>query len=106
MKVNELLKLARKYLLNVTAIELSSRIKVSQSYVSEIENEKKEPSLLTIQKYAQILKVPLWALFFVLEELSTNKFRKLSEFKKAQEVEKIIASFVKRKNQVSKLTKI
>jgi transcriptional regulator with XRE-family HTH domain len=45
--------------------ELASRVDVTQSYLSQIENDRKEPNLSTLRRIAQELGVSLPILFFL-----------------------------------------
>lgn len=49
-----------------TQVELAARAKISASYLSLLEqNKRKDPSLSTIQKLAEALRVPFGILFFL-----------------------------------------
>lgn len=65
----------------VTLTELSSEFKLSQGYLSEIELQKKEPTLEVIQKYSQKFNVPVSAIMFFSEHKGESEiiksFRKL-----------------------------
>ena len=63
---------------NLTMIELSKLCKVSQSYISDLENGKiKNPSIIKIEKIAAALGVP------VLELLNNNYDKSKYELEKA-----------------------
>ena len=49
--------------------ELSNRLGISKSYVSEIETGRKEPSIGVISKYAEEFKIPLSSILFFSEQL-------------------------------------
>ncbi len=53
---------------NMKATELSEKLSISRSYLSEIENGKKRPSLEIIQKYADIFKTKPSAILFFSEQ--------------------------------------
>ena len=53
--------------------ELSDRLGVSQSYLSEIESGRKEPSIGLIKKYSQEFKIPLSSILFFSERLCDHK---------------------------------
>lgn len=50
--------------------ELSDRLGVSNSYISEIETGRKEPSIGIISKYAEEFKIPLSSILFFSEQLN------------------------------------
>ena len=56
--MNETIKL-RRIQLNLTQQELSERSGVSQQLISQIENGKAQPSLRTITKLAEVLKLDI-----------------------------------------------
>lgn len=49
------------------AIEMCKYLDISQSYLSEIENNKKEPSLTLLNKYAKIYDIKLSSLILISE---------------------------------------
>ena len=50
------------------ASELSAALGISSSYLSEIENNKKQPSLEILQKYADIYEIKLSSLILLSED--------------------------------------
>lgn len=48
---------------NLKQKELAAKLEIKDSYLSLIENEKKEPSLSLLKKIAEVLNVPM-AMFF------------------------------------------
>ena len=51
------------------ASEMSSELGISASYLSEIENNKKQPSLELLQKYADIYGIRLSSLILLSENM-------------------------------------
>ena len=51
------------------ASEMSSELGISASYLSEIENNKKQPSLELLQKYANIYGIRLSSLILLSENM-------------------------------------
>ena len=47
----------------LTQAELAKQIGVSTSFITEIETVRKAPSFSTIEKIAEVLQTPAWALF-------------------------------------------
>lgn len=56
--------------------ELAERLGVSKSYVSEIENGNRTPSMEVIQRYADTFKVPVSSVMFFAENLEDAKNRR------------------------------
>lgn len=57
------------------AKEISDRLGVSPSYVSEIENGKKQPSLELLAKYAEIFEIKVSSLLLLSENIEETKAR-------------------------------
>ncbi len=55
--------------------ELADEMEVSSGYISDIENNKKKPSMDIIQKYANYFNTTPSALLFFAEELDEEKCR-------------------------------
>lgn len=53
--------------------ELAERLELSKSYVSEIENGNRTPSLDVIEKYAETFGVPISSIMFFSEQLESQK---------------------------------
>jgi transcriptional regulator with XRE-family HTH domain len=47
----------------LTQAQLSKKINVSTSFVTEIENARKAPSFSTIEKISRVLNAPSWSFF-------------------------------------------
>ncbi|GED28680.1 hypothetical protein BAG01nite_47820 [Brevibacillus agri] len=63
------------------ATEMSSKLGISSSYLSEIENNKKQPSLELLQRYSEILGIRLSSLILLSENLeNATKRNKSQEF--------------------------
>ena len=73
--LNRALKLLRIYY-QMTQADLSTRLGLSKSYLSEIESGRKEPSLALIYKYADVFKVPASNILIFSERLSEQKTQK------------------------------
>ena len=63
MKIKKTIKLIRT-LKGLKQKELSEKINVSHNYLSAVENEKREPSLIFLNKLSEVLKVPI-SFFFI-----------------------------------------
>ena len=68
MMINETLKMLRT-INGMTGKELADRLIISTSYLSEIENGRKAPSLELLEKYSAIFDVRLSTLILFTEEM-------------------------------------
>nr|WP_298890081.1 helix-turn-helix transcriptional regulator [uncultured Acinetobacter sp.] len=66
--INDALVAIRKYH-GISQTELSSQFGISNSYLSEIENGKKKPSLDLLEKYSEQFDMPVSSLLFFSEKL-------------------------------------
>lgn len=57
------------------AVEMSSMLNISASYLSEIENNKKKPSLDLLEKYADVFEIRLSSLILISEDVEMAKKR-------------------------------
>lgn len=64
--IGEVLKRLRK-IYGYKAVEMSYQLGISSSYLSEIENGKKQPSLDLLKKYAQLFGIKLSSLILLAE---------------------------------------
>jgi len=53
--------------------ELANMLDISQSYVSELENNKKQPTMEVLDKYAKVFGIKKSTLFLFAESLETEK---------------------------------
>lgn len=51
-----------------SAKEISQKLSITPSYLSEIENDKKQPSLTILKKYSELLDVKLSTLILITEK--------------------------------------
>lgn len=72
--IGETLKRTRN-IYGMTASEMSSALGISASYLSEIENGKKQPSLELLEKYADIYGIKLSSLILLSENIEDAKRR-------------------------------
>ena len=70
--LNEALRLIRAYH-DISQTQLSSDLAISNSYLSEIENSKKTPSLDLLDKYSKYFDIPVSSLLFFSETLDNKK---------------------------------
>lgn len=64
--IGEVLKRLRK-IYGYKAVEICNHLGISPSYLSEIENGKKQPSLEHLKKYAQLFGIKLSSLILLAE---------------------------------------
>lgn len=63
------------------AFEMSELLQISKSYLSEIENNKKQPSLALLEKYSEIYGMKLSSLILLSENYEeANKSNKGDKF--------------------------
>ncbi|MBI3714132.1 MAG: helix-turn-helix transcriptional regulator [Burkholderiales bacterium] len=70
--LNEALRLIRAYH-DISQTQLSTRLEISNSYLSEIESGKKQPSIELLKKYSECFDVPVSSLLFFSENLDKEK---------------------------------
>ncbi len=56
--------------------ELADMLEISQSYVSELENNKKQPTIEVLDKYAKVFGMKKSTLFLFAESLEIEKEKK------------------------------
>jgi len=61
------------------ASEMSTKLGISNSYLSEIENNKKPPSLELLQKYSNVLGIKLSSLILLSENLDQASSKNRSQ---------------------------
>lgn len=74
--------------------ELAERLKVSKSYISEIEKGNRTPSLDLIDRYAQVFKVPASSIMFFSEQIESSQKGKSAIPKARQAVAYKIIKFL------------
>jgi transcriptional regulator with XRE-family HTH domain len=75
MKIGEVKKKLR-LLYSVSAKDLAHDIGISPSYLSEIENSKKTPSLELLNKYSQVFEIKVSTIMLMAEDYSENRRKK------------------------------
>lgn len=54
---------------NLSQKDIAQKIGISKSYISEIEANKKHPSLKTIAELCLVFQIKMWELFYLAEHL-------------------------------------
>lgn len=85
--LNRALKLLRTYH-QLTQVELAKRLKISNSYLSEIETGVKTPGIDLLEKYAEIFKMPVSSIMLFSEKMSGEE--KAGEKLRVAAAEKIL----------------
>lgn len=70
--LNQALRLIRTYH-DISQTELCSELGISNSYLSEIESGKKQPSLEILNKYSEQFDIPLSSILFFSENIEAPK---------------------------------
>ncbi|WP_138226515.1 helix-turn-helix domain-containing protein [Paenibacillus algicola] len=87
--IGEVLKRTRT-IYGYNATEMSLKLGISKSYLSEIENNKKQPSLEILQKYSDIYGIKLSSLILLSEDYNdASKTSNSQEF-----VKKLMMRFI------------
>jgi transcriptional regulator with XRE-family HTH domain len=66
--LSETLRLLRVFH-DLKQIELAGRLEISKSYLSEIENGNRTPSMEILQRYADTFRIPLSSILFFSENI-------------------------------------
>jgi transcriptional regulator with XRE-family HTH domain len=75
--------------------DLAERLELSKSYISEIENGNRTPSLEVIEKYADIFSVPVSSIMFFSEQLGARDGDKLRAVGARKAIASKILNFLK-----------
>ncbi|MDP2245229.1 helix-turn-helix domain-containing protein [Pseudomonas sp.] len=70
--INKALKLIRTFY-DVSQSDLSARLGISNSYLSEIESGKKQPTMDILSRYSDQFEIPLSSILFFSENLDSPK---------------------------------
>lgn len=83
------LKLIRQYH-RLTQAGLAEELKLSKSFISELENGNRRPSLDVLEKYAAYFQLPLSSLMLFSEELESDSWHERSRAFMASKVVKML----------------
>ncbi|WP_277960739.1 helix-turn-helix domain-containing protein [Pseudomonas sp. RIT-To-2] len=72
MMLNQALRLIRTYH-DLSQTELCKELGISNSYLSEIESGKKQPTIELLTKYSDHFEIPLSSILFFSENMDTPK---------------------------------
>ena len=74
MEIGEILKRLR-VIYGIKASQMADNLELSTSYLSEIENNKKQPNLRLLEKYAEIFQIKLSSIILLAESHEEMKMR-------------------------------
>lgn len=83
--LNEALRLIRVFH-NMNQKELSEKLEISRSYLSEIESGKKNINVDLLNKYSTVFDIPSSSLLLFSENLENNKFSEKTRIYVAKKV--------------------
>lgn len=87
--IGRALKIIRKFN-NIKQKEFAASTGLSPSYISEIENGIKEPTLDVIQRYSEEFDIPMSSILFFSEELKNKKASEKLRLKSADKILKML----------------
>ncbi len=70
--------------------DFADKIGIVPSYISEIENGKKEPSLEIIEKYSKEFNIPVSSILLFSEQIDDNKKHEKLRIKSADKILKML----------------
>lgn len=85
MKIGKTIKLIRT-LKGIKQKELAKKINITHNYLSAVENDKKEPSLVLLNKLSKFLEVPLSLLFIENIDFSSMPKEQMDLFLKFKNI--------------------
>ena len=85
MKIGKTIKIIRT-LKGIKQKELAEKINISHNYLSAIENDKKEPSLVLLNKLSKFLDVPLSFILIENIDLSSMTREQMDLFLKFKDI--------------------
>lgn len=77
--IGDVLKRMRK-IYGYKAIEMSEKLGISNSYLSEIENNKKKPSLELLEVYSNVFEIKVSSLILMSEKLDDSSNNNSDDF--------------------------
>jgi transcriptional regulator with XRE-family HTH domain len=86
---NRALKLVRQYH-RLSQAGLAEKLKLSKSFISELEAGNRKPSIDVLEKYADFFRLPLSSLMLFSEQLGSNDWQERSRVFVASKVMKML----------------
>ncbi len=81
------------------AVDLAKKLELSQSYISELEHNKRQPTLEVLEKYAHVFEMKKSTLMLFAEALDSDK----SEMKREQKVAYAAMKYLSIMEKIGKL---
>ena len=88
--LNEALRLVRVFH-DLNQTKLAETLKISKSYLSEIESDKKPITMELLKKYSEYFNIPASSLLLFSEEMESGKISEKSRFFIAKKIIKMMA---------------
>ena len=60
--------------------ELAKKLGISKSYISELESAKKTPTTKLLERYAEVLDIPVSSIVFLAENIDVNNSSQIQNF--------------------------
>lgn len=70
--LGETLKILRIFY-GYKSVEMASKLEISQSFLSEVENNKKNPTMELLNKYSEALKIKVSTIILLSESMQNDK---------------------------------
>lgn len=60
--------------------DLAKKLGISKSHISEIESAKKTPTIKLLERYAEVLQIPVSSIVFLAENINVDDSTKIKTF--------------------------
>jgi transcriptional regulator with XRE-family HTH domain len=97
--LNDVLKMIRVFH-NVSQRDLAAKLEIAPSYLSEIESNKKQPSLQLLDKYALEFKIPVSSIMYFSESLKDGSIGERARMNVSRKVLAILNFIAERSGRV------
>ena len=79
LEIHKALKIIRTFH-DLKQYKLAKKLKISKSYLSEIELGKKTPNIKLLKNYAEIFEIPISSIIFLAENINVNDTTEINDF--------------------------
>lgn len=97
--MHEALKMLRVFH-DLSQKELAERLGIAPSYLSEIETNKKQPTLQLLEKYAREFKIPVSSILFFAESMNDGTIRDRTRVAVSRKIMAILNFIAERSGRV------
>jgi len=97
--LHQALKMIRAFH-DISQRELAGRLGIAPSYLSEIESNRKQPTLQLLEKYAQEFNIPVSSIMFFSESLKDGSFSERTRVSVSRKVLAILNFIAERSGRV------